>query len=319
MKKWVVIHPLQTNWGIPDVNHPWGIDPFYQISRLTRAPGYHVTDSNIDMTANVYFLISFDISLINKEIEFVRQVHANGGKVVVAFSQDNRFFTGDHLVSNEGTSYIDLVNEADLTISGVSEDLHVYGRAQHKVIPGGQFLEHLNFSNPVETRNIDLLLSGNLSETGFAFALEIMLAIKEKFPLHRIVYCLRGGFPVYENILHKRGIECTTPPLIESLKKARIYIDHQIRPRPGRVLDESWYCRVPFIAHEDTYLSRLFPDFTYSKMSIDKIVELYENLVNVINSEPAKEFMFDKANRLAEYDYWENVKKRIEDKLYGEN
>lgn len=313
-KKWMVVQPLPASWDVPPEGHAWSIDPFYQISRLVRARGTNIGEPNIPMDCDIYFLISFNISLLHQELEFIRKVHAHGKKVVVAFSQDNRFSTGDHLVDQYGNIYTDLVGEADLTISGMSGDLHIYGRFQDKVIPGGQFLERLNFSDEGIPREIDVLMSGNSLENAFGFAMEIALSIKTKFPWARVVYSLRDGFGYHENALRARGIEVARPPLVELLKRSKVYIDHQIRPRPGRVLDEAWYCRTPFIAHEDTYLSRIFPQYRYKKMSIDYIMDLYTGLsVRAVNDRPK---LITDAARLAEWDYWENVKRRIEQRLF---
>lgn len=312
-KKWTLIQPLRAQWPIPNPNHPWDNNVFYTISKLLKANAFHIESSDIEMTSDIYFLVSFDIALIEKEILFVKKLHDFGKKVVVAFSQDFRFMVGDGLVDEKtGYMYTDLVKEADLTISGVSEKLHIYGRYQNKVISAGPFIENLNFSLPYHLREIDVLLSGPSGEQGFGLNLEIMLAIKEKFPNAKVAYSLRDGFNRRAQIMHQKGILVFTPPIINLLPNTKVYIDSQIRPRPGRVLDEAWYCRTPFISHDLTYLSRIFPEYSYSEMSIDKIVSLYSNLI-----QEDYDTLMQRAGKLIEEDYYENVINKIENKLYG--
>lgn len=315
-KKWTIIQPLRTQWDIPPLERDpnfYDNNAFYTISRLLRADAYHIDCPVINEDSDIYFLIAFDPALMLKELNFIRKMKAMGKKVVLAFSQDYRFLIGDALVSPEGVLYTDLVKEADLTMAGVSSKLKIYGRYQNKVIEGGPFLEDLNFNAiPHNERKIDVLLSGPVGEQGFGLVLELMLTIKDRFPNDKIVYSLRPGLEDRKKIMEERGLIVLPPPLMGLIPNSKYYLDSQIRPRPGRVLDECFYCHTPFISHDLTYMSKLYPEFAYTEMNMTHIVDLYEKMKNSDYN-----VLIQKASEIAKYDHYVNVITRLEERLYA--
>src|SRR5512147_2998835 len=119
--KWIMIQPLRTNWPVPDPNEPWTNNSFANMSRLLRAEAYHLDSSNIPMNADIYFISSYDIALVQREIDFVKHVKSLGKKVVIAFSQDLLFLYGTGLIYNN-VLYTDLIKECDLVLTGISPE-----------------------------------------------------------------------------------------------------------------------------------------------------------------------------------------------------
>lgn len=309
--KWCVIQPLRTRWKCPDSKSLWSNNSFANISRLLRADAYHIDDNDIPLDADIYFLSSFDIALIKKEIDFIKKVKSLGKKVVMAFSQDLRFLFGSGLMY-DGVLYTDLMKECDLVLSGISNELDMFGRQQYKVIPFGLPFERLNFSNKkYEDREIDILVSSSIGEECFPVTIEILYLLKEKFPDKKIVYSIdTGHIDKYKYYIN----DFTFVPggLINYLPNAKVYFSPEIRPRPGRALIESFYCRTPFIACSWVYHANLFKEFNYNCLSMSKIIDCYSRLLDSNYIEIIK-----KAEEIAEYDYFDNFYSRMISRLFS--
>jgi hypothetical protein len=285
------------------------------LSKQFKAPCYHILDANIPLDADGYMICSFDINLIEKEIEFVKKVQANGAKVIVGFSQDMRFLHGGALMSSSGTLWTSLCEVADVISSGVNIDLKIYGRFQHKVIPLGEVLEDYNWTVPEEEKLYDLIGCGSVSEHALSFQLEFLLMAKEKFPDHRIACVIAGQHlplieklrPMYPQIDFPYDPD-RMPHLIDYIKKTKVFFNPEIRPRPGRVAMECYYCRVPFIASRMAYHSRLCEEFSYTWIDFQDMLNKYSAIVY-----SDKKDIISKMEERAKFDMFDQFYKRISD------
>jgi hypothetical protein len=156
-KKWYILQPVYGGkWGVPDKNTPWSNDCNIALGRLLQAGGNHFSNDDIDMTADIYYMIIFNTDHYEKELEVIRKLRAKGSKVILTFSADMRFLTGEGLLGSTGINYTDICAEADLIISAVPDHIKLYGRYQYKVISMGVFLERLNFSSINDIKDIDI-------------------------------------------------------------------------------------------------------------------------------------------------------------------
>jgi len=315
-RKWIMIDPtmvLDKGYPAPEINEPWTNNSFINNCRLLRAEKYHILCPQLQETkADAYLLISVIDNNLDEEIEFVKKVHKDGGKVVLAISADARYNTGIGLMClKTGTVFTDLCDEVDAICSGVSNNLHIFGKNQYKVVEVGDFVEKLNFNIiPFENRTIDILSTGFTDEASLSFSIILFLMLKEKYPEKRFVYAFRNT-PQYDRIydlVSKKypQIEFTRKSMKEVLSISKCYVNLEPRPRGGRALLEAWQYRVPFISYNLTYYSKLFPDFTYSNISFDFLLELYEKVLSSNYNDIIK-----KSEEIMEYDYADKVYERI--------
>jgi len=310
-KKIIYIQPLQTSWKVPPLNAKWDNNTFYSFSRLLRADSYHI-NHNIPLDADIYVICSYDIALIDKEIEFFKRVKSLGKKTVLSFSQDFRFLTGRFLVNDlSGNHFGELCKYSDIILSGMSNKIKVYGRYQNRVIDFGLPQERLNFSIPFENRNIDILISNNAGEENWGITVEFLLMLRDNYPNFNITYSTHINDNRITNELKNSKINFVPFVLIHYLAKAKMYVNLEIRPRPGRSLLESFYCRTPFVSCDSTYYSKLFSEYTYS---LNSIVDMFEATKKMVNSNYYE--LISDAEKIAEYDYFENFYKRLMKRLY---
>ena len=318
-KKWLILqHVWGGQWEVPDANIPWTNDCNIALGKLLRSPANHFANDNIDMNADIYFMIIVGTDYYKEEIALIKKLKANGAKVIIGFSSDMRFLTGEGLLGPTGINYTDLCREADVVVSGLPAHLKVFGRYQHKVIDYGVCLERVNFSKPYEERDIDILMSGSIfrNEPTLSFGLELMAMLKEKYPDKRIVYptkyrkLLQPKYPQIEfldadDYMYNTG-------LVPLLQRSKIYINPEARPNPGRAMIESFYCRTPYICSTLSYASKYYPNYTYDYLNFDNIVDLYGKFLEADRAEIIK-----KSEELAEEDYFDNAIKVWMEKLYG--
>jgi hypothetical protein len=317
-KKWYILQPVYGGkWGIPDKGLPWSNDCNITLGKLLQAPGGHFSNDDIDFTADIYFMIIFGVGHYEKEIELIKKLKSLGKKVILTFSADMRFLTGEGLLGDTGINYTDLCAEADLIISGVPEHIKIYGRSEHKTISMGVFLERLNFSTPYDQKDIDILMTGSIfrNEPTLSFGLELMSMLKDKYPDKKIAYptkykqLLQSKYPTIDfidadNYMYDKG-------LVPLLQRSKVYINPELRPNPGRAMIEAFYCRVPYICSSMSYPSKYILDFTYDYMNFEVILNQYERILNSNQTE-----IIQKAEQLAEEDYFDKAIVRIMSRLY---
>ncbi len=306
--KWTVINPTHHHGKLVQEYMMWSNDSFDNLSRLLNAKLYHILDEDIDKEADAYFIANFDINLVDKEIEFAKQMKDRGAKILAAYSQDVRFLHGQGLLNNNGTLWTGLAEVADVISSGINTDLKIFGRYQNKVIPMGEIIEDNDFSIPYHERDIDLLTSGAIGEECLSFELEFLSLVKQKFPEKKVVSVIHGHYGGLVNKLKQKfpWIEFSTNNFLPLLQRAKVYCNPELRPRPGRSLVECMYCRVPFIASEMMYHSKLCKEYTYKWSSIVDWVDTYERLLN----DDWDEIIKNMEERAIE-DNFENVSNRV--------
>jgi hypothetical protein len=319
-KKWYILQPIYGGkWSIPDKNTSWSNDCNITLGKLLQAPANHFSNNDIDFSADIYFIIIFGIDHYEKELELIKKLKSLGKKVILTFSADMRFLTGEGLLGHTGINYTDLCAEADLIISGVPDHIKIYGRYEYKTISMGVFLERMNFSNPSIKKDIDILMTGSIfrNEPTLSFGLELMSMLKQKYPNKKISYptkykqLLQSKYPLIDFIdadsyMYNQG-------LVPLLQRSKVYINPELRPNPGRAMIESFYCRVPYICSGMSYPSKYIPDFTYHYMNFEDIINQYEKILNIDSNE-----IMHKAEQLAEQDYFDNAIVRIMQRLYSD-
>lgn len=317
-EKWIIIQPTHQGGQLSLQSMPWTNDSFRMLSKQFDAPCFHILDENIPLDADAYIICSFDINLIEKEIEFTKKVQANGAKVLVGFSQDLRFLTGGALLNHDGFMYTSLCEVADVISSGLNPELGIYGRFQDKVIPLGEIIEDENWSVPIEEKIYDLISCEAVSEYTLGFELEFMLLVKERHPDHKLACIIAGQhLPLIETLRNKyHQLEfpydpLNMPNLLSYIKKTKVFCNPEIRPRPCRTAMESYYCRVPFISSKWTYHSNICPDYTYRFNDIVEMADKYDLILSRNRNEIIKDM-----EEKAKYDHFENVYKRIKEKMF---
>lgn len=319
-RKWIMVEPTMTlgeGCPPPPLDSPWTNNSFIELTKYLQATKYNIQSPNlVDAKADVYFLISCIDHHLDLEIEFVKRVHREGSKVVLALSHDARFVGGHGLMQHDTyTIYTDLCREVDVIWSGVPNDLHLYGSHQHKAIDAGDCIMKRNvFKGNYRDRPIDIISSGFTNEATLSFQIVVYQMIKEKYPEKRLVYAFRPG-QGYTDMLNKvvpkfPEIEFTQHSFPELLDASKVYMNMELRPRGGRATIEAWYHRVPSISFSQTYFSKLFPQFSYDRLSFDKIVECYDRLLMSDYNE-----IIDYSEKVMEYDYFDMVYRRIINKL----
>ena len=317
-KKVILIQALRDHWDAPPIHEPWSNFADRNLTRLLQCSAWHLEHFEaglVPLDADLYLMCSFDVSLLDREIAMVKKLKSLGKKVVVGFSADLRWLVGNCLMSPAGTIYSELCKHVDLIWSGVNPRLHLYGRYQDKVIPFGVPFERGNYSTiPHQNRPIDLLVSSSIGEECISQNLEILLMIKERHPEIRIMYntqesLINGVLKQYSD-----KIEFVHGWLCDRLPYAKYLLSPEIRPRAGRCLVDAWMFRVPFISSDWAYHSRLFPDFTFSEMSMDYIADLFDKLL-------ASDYnmIIKKAEEISEFDYFDNFYPRMLRKLYPDD
>jgi len=317
-KTCAIIQPTHSGGQLSPQNMSWTNDSFRMLSKQFNAPCYHIGEGkNIPLNKDFYILCSFDITIIQKEIEFVNEVHKNGGKVLSGFSQDLRFLNGGALLNHQGYLYTDLCEVSDAVSSGINPEMKVYGRFQNKVIPLGEIIEDINWSTPFEQKEYDLIACGAASEYALSFQLEFLLLAKQRHPDHRIACVIAGQhLPLIETLRKKYPqLEFPmnpqkNPNLLSYIKETKVYANTEIRPRPCRTAMEAYYCRVPFISSGMTYHSRMCPDYAYYWTDIVDMVDKYDLILSRDRNEIIKDM-----EEKAKYDMFDNFYKRITDKF----
>ena len=320
-EKFVLLQPTHHNGVQPEPNfNQWTNDPFINTAKFFNCPLYNI-NNDIPLVFDVYWLCHFSIADIEKEIELIKKVKSMGKKVFITFSHDLRFLLGDeHLMSfKTATLYTELCELADAIGGGVSSDLRMFGRFQHKVIPFGDVLQNVNFSNKAwEDRNIDILLSGAVGGQFLAFGIEFLLSIKERFPERRAVCLVPQHFPDLITELQKKYPQIEFPKgeiphLITWLQDSKVYANLEMRPRPVRALYESYYCRVPFLSYSGTYFSKLCTEYTYDKMDIVGITDKYSDLYTRCQDDYyGYSYLMEERAR---FDFFDNVYQRMVEAL----
>ena len=314
-EKWAIIQPVERGGYIQPLNSAWTNHSFKNVSQILQGALYHTTE-NIPLHFDAYYMVSYDIGLIGREIEIFNNIKKAGKKSFLTFSHDMRFLSGAYLYNQNGEIYTDLCAVADVIGSGVGTDLNIYGRYQNKVIPFGEFLFNNNFSKPFENRTIDLLISGSGSEESLSFGIEFLLMIKEKYPEKRVVCLIHTHFKDLIFTLRYKFPSIEFPfedvtNLLDKMRDAKVYCNTELRPRPGRTLIEAYYCRVPFISSSLTYFSHICKEFTYDKISLTNWVDNYEKIIN----EDYNNLIVTMENR-AGFDFFDTAYNRIRTTLF---
>lgn len=309
-KKWVIIQPTHQDKRKLSKEDKWSNDSNNNLSRLFDAQLFHITNDDIDESAQIYKLINFDIELIEKEINFLKKVKSLGAKIIVSFSQDRRFILGKNLINSKGSLYTELCEIADGICSGVNPLLCHFGRYQNKIISMGEILENVNLSIPYENRNIDFMVSGEKNGDTLAFELELLMMIKEKYPDRILACCIPNEVAIKEQLIQKYSnilFPDSKVSFLDWLKSSKYYCNMEIRPRSGRCLIESYYCKVPFISSWSCYHSNLMNEYTYKTYDLSDILSNYERLTaEVPHSKQIK-----KMEQRAKYDEFSAVYDRI--------
>lgn len=303
-KKWIWITPLRTKWSPPPLDEAYTIDVERVFTKFVRASAYHIDYSDdIDMTGDIYVIVQFDISNLEKEIEFAKKVKALGKKLIVCYSADMRFLIGNCFISPQGTLYTELGKYADVILSGMGRKNNIYGRYSDKVIEWALPMERLNFSNrSYEEREIDVLMSGSVGLDSFAFELEFMLMLKEKYPNIKIMHSSQTQHREYMQKFSHLDITFVHEFLANIMTNAKCYINLEVRPRGARVGLDAFYCRTPMMLCESTLYSELLPDFSYPmtldfRQILDKYDKLrntpYDILLNEMETNAENKFYFD--------------------------
>lgn len=314
-ERWAIIQPTHVDQRLLPIDTLWSNDSFNNLSKLFQARLYHITQNNIPEDYDVYWLINFDIELIDKEILFLKRVKEKGAKIIIGFSQDWRFLLGKKLISSSGTLYTELCEIADVIGGGINFNYGAFGRYQNKVVDMGEILWDLDFSIPLENRNIDFLVSGCLNGFSHAYEIELLSLIHEKYPDKKLAICIPDMHEI-KYILMKKYPFIYFPmseeiKFMDVLKNAKTYCNLEIRPRGGRCLIEAYYCRVPFISSYPTYFSRLCPDTIYNHLDVNEVFEKYK----ILKNSNLQTYINDMEEK-AKYDYFENVYKRIKEKIF---
>lgn len=308
-EKFVLLQPT-FHGGVDVSNHRgWTNDPFISTAKCINAPMYNINDNNIPTDRDIYWFVNFAISDMNKEIVLMEKLKNSGKKIFLSFSHDMRFLIGDGLLNADGYLFTELCRLADAIGGGVSNKYKIFGRYQHKVIDFGDILFDINFSKPFNNRSIDLLMSGPIGEQFLSIGLEALLTVKERHPNirvvclvrrhhHELVDKLRNNYPQIEYQIDG--------PLIEYLKDTKVYYNPEPRPRPGRAMMESYYCRVPFISCASTYFSRICEEFSYCFPSAVDVADIFDKIMSS-NIDTIISTMEEKAK----YDFFEPIYNRI--------
>lgn len=314
-KKWaIILHSGAAAETPPPENAPWTDHAFRNVSRILQAPIYPVKSQNIPDKYDIYLFCSIWIGDMATEIAWSNDIRRRGRKVVLTFSHDSRFVSGHALIDEHGNMYTDLVAASDVTLSGLPESVNMFGRYKDKVISSGGFLERVNLSVPYKKRNIDLLVSGMRNEDHFGLSAEILLSLIRTFPGRNIVYCARSKAPCAMNTFFKKHKEVSFvyDKLTSVLPMAKVHLNIDWRPSPGRSVMESWYYRVPTIGYELSYYSKLFPGLSYQHLCIDQILSRCETALKEDHNT-----LIAKAEGVASTEYYDVLCNKIMHRLYG--
>lgn len=319
-KKWTWITPLHTSWNPPAINEGYTIDVERSFTRLVRANAFHIDyNDKIDMTSDIYVLVQFDIGNFEKEVEFAKKIKSMGKKFILCYSADLRFLLGNQFISQTGLLYTELCKYADVILSGTGKDINIYGRYGNKVLSWGLPMERLNFSTKqYQEKEYDILISGMQGGECFAYELEFMCMLKDRYPDIKIIHSSQEWHREYMGKMKQLYpfIDFVHEPLIKNLTNSKVYINLEIRPRGGRALLDAWMCRTPFISCESTFYSQIFPKYSYSmKFNFDSILDIYSTLKYDLETIP--EIVNKTAEENAEPLYFDNMIPILMGKLYS--
>jgi hypothetical protein len=313
--KWAVKSVFHNYDAAPNPMEPWSPNVERNYRRLLEADAFGI-DYYQNVNLNVYdaFLVGqFDIAQIDKEVALVKKLKEMGKKVIVAYSHDLRFHIGHALINyDSGTLYTELLKYADIILTGLPEDLHMFGRYQDKCMAVAFPLERLKaVSKPVETRPIDLLVSGSCGMQELGWTLELLLTIKERFPDKELYFSIdpahRKTYQRYEDKIH-----FIPGGLMGWLQQSKFYLNPQMRPTGGRAIFESFYCRVPFISSAWNYYSKLLPQGRYFKPDTEDICNCFKLLIESDYNELVKEMEVK-----AEPEYFDIIYPQLVKRLFG--
>lgn len=313
--RWGVLSVFHDYESPPNPNEGWSSNTERNFRRLLQAPCWNLNNVHkIDMSKIDAFLVpQWNIAWIDKEVNLCKNLHEAGVKVVTAYSHDLRFLIGNCMINEEtGTLYTATCEYADLIISGLPEDLHMFGRYEDKVISFGWPFERIKFtSKPFEQRSIDLLVSSSCGMEALGWTLELLLTLKERFPDKRIVFSIDPAH-AHKYLQYSDKLEFVPGGLIPLLCNSKAYLNPELRPRTGRAIHESFMCDTPFISSSLTYYSKLYKDFTYSKMDMIEIGDKYELILNT----EYEKLILD-SSVVAEGEYWDVQYKRLIERLFS--
>ena len=312
-KKWCWITALYAKWAAPDPNEIWTRNSERNFTRLIQSPAYHVNFANeIDFDKfDIFVLVNFNMEDFEKEIDFLKKVKQAGKKSVLCFSADYRFTLGNCLANSKGTIYTDLCEHADVILSGMPEEFGLFGRYQEKVLPWALPLERKNFSLSYNHRIIDMAFSSSAGEESFAFNLELMLMFKQRHPDMNILYTLHDQHKDWIKLYQNRGIDFKHIDLMDYLPKTKVYVNTEVRIRGGRAMEEAWHCRTPFISSDATFYNKIFPQFSFNKLNMKNIVDMYDEIIASDYNTLIKE-----AELRVEPLYFDNMVQSLVDKIY---
>jgi hypothetical protein len=312
--KFVILNPTHVDKRKISKDTPWSNDSFNNLSRLFDAQLFHINNEGIDETGDIYWLINFDINLLDKELDFLKKMKDKGKKIIVGFSQDRRFMLGKELITKNGTLFTEMYKIADIVSGGINPKLKMFGRYQDKIVSFGEILEDINFSIPVENREYDFMISGEKNGDTLSLETELALMIKEKHPDKKVLICIPDEVELKWKLADKyKEIEFPTSkiPFLEYLKHSKYYCNMEIRPRSGRCLIESYYCRVPFISSWNCYHSNLMDEFSYRNYDLVDIFKRYEEIIFIEYND-----LIEMMEYRAKFDGFQYVYERIMEKLY---
>lgn len=320
-KKWTWITPLM-GWDCPPLHEPYTRDNGRVMSRLLRANAFSLKYPNtkeIELDSDIYVIISFDIKMLDKEIEFAKKLKGLGKKIVICMSADYRWLNGENLISPNGKLYTELAEYADVILSGVGDNIAVYGRYQYKVLSWGLPVERLNLSTqPFESRDIDILISSTFDLSQLALELESLLYLKSKYENLNIVFnysisnkeVLENKIKYFEN----KGITFISGDLMDTMPRAKCYLNLEMRPRGGRAILEAFYCRTPFICFDTVFYSKLLPDFVLKSFNMENLLDNYNKLMETPYSNLIQTMELN-----MESFYFDNMIIKLMEKIYEKN
>jgi hypothetical protein len=238
--------------------------------------------------ADIHLVSNGGYDTIQLEIDFIRKMKAKDKKVIVGMSADGRWLNGLGLLSAEGHHYTEVLIEADAIISEVNPNWKVYGRYQHKVIPISEPLEHFIFKS-AKIKDIDVLLAGTTHH--LAYAVEAAYMLLDKNPEYK---CIIGTSPQYIEAFRKRhprlNFEFTGPhsTFEEYLKRSKILLNLEMKPRGGRVPMWGYYAGIPVVCSSGAFYSQLYPSLAFDRIDLEYIVDRAEcalqNSTELINN-----------------------------------
>jgi len=310
-KDWVFI--AATPWQVHSKNISHNENTSANIFRLLNAEVYHISDIK-NLNAKYYYINAFDIKETHLLLPVMDKIKDNGGKSIVHFSSDGRFIMGHCLYDmSTNTGYGDVCDKANFIISEVSPDWKCYGKNQHKVIPLSHNMEHINYNIDLSEKNIDIFSTGPGGQENLPLVIETLRYLKEKNPHFKIVCATASDFVAKLNDKYPEIEFVFSSPhhnFLETLKQSKVYLNLEPRPRGGRAVEWSYYCKTPAVAYKYVYYSQLYPELCYDKLDMDLICNLLETA-----HKNTWQHYESKANEFAEKNMFESWYKTIMSRL----